>query len=358
MVTRDKRANSSLEPSLKKTCGCLVLFALLLSGCGGGAPYVGVWQCSTDPSQSLEIKRFEDYYIITARDGDRQFRRDGSFDNDIFSVGENNVGQAMALELDGDEITCTKPPNFCRCDSPYKKVESLTTVSNAAINQENTQPVEQAVPDPEPDTAERIILDRDPLIFDMRNGGTVRVFHDADNGENEKRVSDWAKLKYYYMPQLTLTKLASGSFAEVRHLDDEVSVFLRITARKIDMFELMENIHMSVNPRILAHLVSLLSIERLTVQLPGSPQATPVVVPSSELDLKGGSHDISLSVVSDSENDIAAKLKTGNEIAAAINSGSVLPTASFELLQKINAENVFDVSSELVTKSVNVIAPR
>ena len=358
MVNWDKRANSSLELSLKKKFGCLVLFALLLSGCGGGAPYVGLWQCSTDPGQSLEIKRFEEYYVITAKEGDRQFRRDGTFANDIFSVGENNVGQAMALELDGDEITCSKPPNFCHCDSPYKKVESLTTVSNTAINQENTQSVKQVVPDPEPDTAERTILDRDPLTFEMRNGGTVRVFHDADNGENEKRVSDWAKLKYYYLPQFTLAKLTSGSFAEVRHLDDEVSVFFRITARNMDMFELMENIHKSVNPRILAHLVSLLSIERLTVQLPESPQATPVVVPSSELDLKGGSHDISLSVMSDAVNDTAAKLKTGNEIATAINSGSVLLTASFEILQKINAENVIDVSSELVTKTVNVVAPR
>jgi hypothetical protein len=231
-------------------------------------------------------------------------------------------------------------------------------VSNTATHQENTRPPEQAVSDPEPDNAERIILDREPLIFEMRNGGTVRVFHDADNGENEKRVSDWAKLKYYYLPQFTLAKLTSGSFAEVHHLDDDVSVFFRIAARNMDMFELMENVHKSVNPRILAHLVSLLSIEHLTVELPESPHAIPVIVPSTALDLKGGSHHISLSVMSDAVNDLDAKLKTGNEIATAINSGSVLPTASFQILQRINAENVSGVSSELVTKTVNVVVPR
>lgn len=356
MVTGDKRANGSLEPSLKKILGCLVVFALVLSGCGGGAPYVGLWQCSTDPGQSLDIKRFEEYYVITATDGDRQFRRDGTFEDEIFSVGKNNVGQAMALELDGDEIACTKPPNFCHCDGPYQKVEVLAAVSKPAKNPDDSQPAAEAVPDPAPEATELTILDREPLIFDMQNGSTVRVFHDADNDENEKRVFDWAKLEYYYMPELALTKLANDSFAEVRQVEDEVSIFFRMSTRRIDMFEMMENVHKSVNPRILDHLVSLLAIERLTVEIPGSPEATPVVVPNSAFDLKGGSLDISLPVVSDPENDIAAKLKAGNEIATAINTGSVFPTASFEILQKISAENVSDVAQERVTKTVNVIA--
>ena len=107
---------------MRKTFGCLIMFAAVLVGCGGGSPYVGTWQCPTDDKLSLEITRFEEYFVVLNKDPDGEFKKDGTFANEMFSVGHNDGGQPMELQLNGDEITCTNPPNFCHCDSPYKKV--------------------------------------------------------------------------------------------------------------------------------------------------------------------------------------------------------------------------------------------
>jgi hypothetical protein len=340
-----------------KTFGCLALFSVLLLGCGGGAPYVGIWQCADNPDLSIQIDRFEEYFVITTRDGDKQGKREGTFADEIFSVGNNIVGQPMAFALDGDEITCTNPPNFCKCNSGYKKVDALAPRSSTTKSPADNAPVDAAVIVPDPFSDGQTILDRDPLVFEMLNG-TVHVFHHATNSENEKRVFDWAKLEFYYMPQLALTKLAGESVAEVRQVNDEVHVFFRINARPIGEFELMENIHKAVNPRILSHLVVPLTYDSLTVGMPGSSLTTPVVVASAEFDLDSGALEISLPVAGDAMDDMAAKLNSGNEIVQAINNGSALPVVSFEIMQRLSTENSTDASSEPVTKTVNVVMPK
>jgi len=96
-------------------------------GCGGGAPYVGLWQCGTDPDASLEVKQYEDYFIIVATGNGKQIRRDGRFENEEFSVGANNVGRPMTFELSEGQLTCSHPPNFCQCKDAYEKVNSLSS---------------------------------------------------------------------------------------------------------------------------------------------------------------------------------------------------------------------------------------
>lgn len=347
-----------MDPRTSKIFGCLGVFAVLLVGCGGGGPYAGLWQCADNPDLSIKISRYEEYFVITTRDGGKESKREGTFDNDVLSVGNNIIGKPMALALDGDEITCTNPPNFCRCTSSYAKVDALTHSSNTTSSQEDKQPVEVITFGPDPSTAEQVILDRDPTVFNMLNGGSVHIFHHVENAENEKRVFDGAKLKYYVMPQLALKKLANDSFTEVRQIDDEVSVFFQLTALNIDRFELMENVHKSISPRVLPHLVVPLSYASLTVEVPGSSPAAPVVVARPEFDLKNNPLDISLSIAAGPTIDLAAKLKSGREIAQAINNGSALPIASFEVIQRPSAENAEEVASAPVTKTVNVVAPR
>ncbi len=338
---------------------CLVMFAVLLVGCGGGGPYVGLWQCTDNPDLSLKISRFEEYFVITSTDGGKESKKEGTFANDVLSVGKNIVGKPMALALDNDGITCTNPPNFCRCTSTYAKVDALTPTSNTASSQEDEQAAEMISFGPDPSTAEQVIRERDPTVFNMVNGGSVHVFDHAENEENEKRVFDGAKLKYYVMPQLALKQLADNSFAEVRHIDDEVSVFFQLTALNIDNFELMENVHKSISPRVLTHMVLPLSYASLTIALPGSSPVAPVVVTRPEFDLKNSPLDISLSIAAGSTIDLAARLESGREIAQAINDGSTLPIASFEVIQRPSAENSEEVGPEApVTKIVNVMAPR
>ena len=324
---------------MNKICWVSAGLALLLVGCGGGAPYVGTWQCLNDPDLSLEIKRFEEYFVVKVRDGDLRSEREGTFDNEIFSVGTNIVGRPMALDLNDDEITCTNPPNFCHCDGAYKKVESPSPDGIVVATKQEGQAADQTALDQDLIPDDRILLDRDPIVFSLDNGGTVRSYHDARNDLNEKRRFDWYKLKYYYVPQFSLTKLDSGSFAEVRQNDNDVHVFFRIKPRTIDRFELMDNFHQYENPAILTQFVLPLSYEQITVAMPGTSHSNSVVVADSGSDLKSGSIDLSLFVTSEPANDIAAKLQLGNEIATAINNGSVLPSVSIEIIQKLSVQN-------------------
>ncbi|MFT4563013.1 MAG: hypothetical protein ACI9BW_002765 [Gammaproteobacteria bacterium] len=330
---------------MKNLFGCL-LTLVVLNGCGGGAPYVGLWQCADDPTRSLEIRQFEDYFVVLARDGAKQLKRQGTFDNESLTVGANNVGAQMALELNGDEITCTKPPNFCHCGSSYKKVDSLIPIDVARTGQVDKPiaeplPVEQSLP-----ASERKVLEGDALILTLNNGGTVRIFDDTENEQNAKRASDWPKLTYHYIPELALTKLANGDFAEVKQIDDDVVVSFRISPRNIDPFELIENVHKAVNTKVRTDHLLPLSYESITVELPGSTLTKPVFVSDSEFDLKKASLDISLTVKPDPSSDVAAKLKNANKIGRAINDGSVLPIATIRFIQQFSAQNIIQASNE------------
>ncbi|MDA0823167.1 MAG: hypothetical protein O3C28_12200 [Proteobacteria bacterium] len=330
---------------MKKLSGCLLIFAVVLSGCGGGAPYVGLWQCASDPNRSLEIRQFEEYFIVTASEGSKQIKRQGTFENEMLSIGANNVGAQMALELNGEEITCTKPPNFCHCDGTYKKVDALMPVDNTSQQQVDKPIVEPPAVEQSPLTHERKILEGDPTILNLNNGGIVRVFNDAENEINEKRASDWPKLTYYYIPELALTKLANENFAEVKQIDDEVAVIFNIKPRNIDSFELIENVHKAVNTKIRTDHVLPLFYESLTLALPGSTSTTSVVVSNTEFDLTSDAIDISLTVKSDPNDDVAAQLKSANEIASAINNGSMLPIATIRFVQQFSAQNMIDAAS-------------
>ncbi|MFT4585607.1 MAG: hypothetical protein ACI8XZ_005380 [Gammaproteobacteria bacterium] len=331
---------------MKKLSGCLLIFVVVLSGCGGGAPYVGLWQCANDPSRSLEIRQFEEYFIVIAREGAKQIKRQGTFENEVLTVGANNVGAQMALELNNEEITCTKPPNFCHCDSLYKNVDSLIPDDRASMRQVDKPIVERLPVEQSLIPSDRKVLEGDAFILKLNNGGTVRVFNDTANETNAKRASDWPKLAYHYIPELALTKLASNNFADVKKIEDEVVVLFRINPRNIDPFELIENVHKVVNTKIRTDHLLPLSYESMTVELPGSTSTTPVVVPNSEFDLKNGSLDISLTLKTDPNNDVAAKLKTANEIANAINNASVLPIATVRFIQHLSAQSIVDDAND------------
>ena len=82
----------------------MCLSAMGLASCGGGSSFVGFWECTNDPNISLEIARYENYYVIKARDADGEYKREGTFENEGLAVGSNNVGAAMALEFVNDEV--------------------------------------------------------------------------------------------------------------------------------------------------------------------------------------------------------------------------------------------------------------
>ena len=111
----------------------------------------------------------------------------------------------------------------------------LTAFANSAISQGDRGTI--------------AVLERDPLMLDLTNGGIVRVFHGPKNEEYEIRMLDWPKMEYYYIPELALKKMTDGSFAEVRQVGDEVTIAMQIVPRNPDAFELFESIHRAVNPK-------------------------------------------------------------------------------------------------------------
>lgn len=338
-----------------KIFGCLLITGLL-AGCGGGSPYVGLWQCANEPAASLEIKRFEDYFIVNAKLGEKNIRRDGSFNNGIFSVGANNVGSSMALELNNSKMICTNPPNFCQCDGAYKKVKSLVNPMQKAVNpeKEKSSSLAVAVPTQVSQTAPQIILDRDPLNFQLVNGGTVLLFDDVKNKDNEERMFDWSKLIYYYLPRLVLTNITDGNFAEVRQLDDKVFVFFLLTVKSIDKYELMEKIDESINTKILPNLVMPLAYEQMTVEFADSRTAAVVLAGSNTIPANGV-FEISLPILRDSKLDIAEILKAGQDITASINNGSNVPVVSIKIIQQLATAKTHEGERVQVTKQWMVI---
>lgn len=331
---------------------CLVIASALV-GCGGGAPYVGLWQCGTDPDASLEVKQYEDYFIIVATGNGKQIRRDGRFENEEFSVGANNVGRPMTFELSEGQLTCSHPPNFCQCKDAYDKVSSLSS-SNKLPEPKIAKPAEtQTQLAATPSIAKQVIRDREPLTLNLVNGGAVRLFDDVNNEDNERRMFDWGKLAYYYLPNLVLSKLPNDQFADAREIDNKVFVFLQLAVRKIDKFELMEGIDESINTKIIPELVLPLDYGQLTVEIPGASTSS-VVVSSAGFESKAAVIEIALPVLAASDSDLAEKLKAGQDIADSINNRSLLPLVSIEFTQGVRGENLGEVQHEQVAWQWNI----
>lgn len=351
---------------MKKELICLVMASALV-GCGGGAPYVGLWQCATDPGRSLEVKQYEDYFIIIANDHGKQNRRDGRFDNEEFSVGANNVGHPMTFELNEGQLTCTYPPNFCHCNGVYDKVNSLSSTSKPDVPQEikpeetnsllaastDAPRISPGIPSGTPGIAKQVVLDREPLTLMLVNGGAVQLFDDVNNEDNEKRMFDWGKLTYYYLPNLVFTKLPNGQLAEVRDIDNEVYIFLQLAVQKIDKFELMERIDELINTKIIPELVLPLIYEQMTVAIPGSTVSS-VIVSGASIDAKTSVVDVSLRVQENAESGVSGRLKTGHEIVAAINDGSLLPSVTIEITQRVANEKNSQLQDQQVEKPWNI----
>ena len=306
----------------------LLLIGIALGACGGGTPYTGLWQCEDDATSSLEITRFEEYFIVTARAGDEEYKREASFENEVLAVGKNNVGAPMSLELTDAGITCTKPPNFCRCSGVYTKVDALPVGAQAVPDKPSAADTTSADSKPNWDTSKQIIRDREAYVSELTNGGKVHVFDHASNEQNEVRIFDWAKLKYYYLPQLTLEKLESGKLAQVLEGDGDPTVSIRLALAKLDKFELMEDLHKAKNnPKIQTSHVVPLSYERLTLEVVSSASASSASTTISGADLQSATVDAALLL---SPNSTASEAK---EMAAAINNGVVIPQVTIEIEQ-------------------------
>ena len=225
-----------------KNLSAFVLGFCMLSACGGGSPYVGYWQCQADPTSGLEVARFENYYLITARQAGKDIVREGVFENKAFSVGANNVGQAMTIELRDEQLICTNPPNFCRCDSGFNRVENLMSSQDPTRRQ--LTPLKEASSDYNNTARSKIQILRaqEPLAFALANGGKVLLFDHYQNEDFEQRMFDWSKLTYFYLPQLVLIESPDGTYAKVQDHADDLAIKFSVALAKIDHFELMERI--------------------------------------------------------------------------------------------------------------------
>ena len=330
--------------------GSALGLSVVLAGCGGGSPFAGFWQCIDDPTQSLEVAQFENYFIVTARGAAGEYKRNGTFEDSLLQVGANNVGQAMSLELVDGGLKCTNPPNFCHCESAFEQVAALSPVPASAVERE-PQPGSSAEAVTAFSTDEQILLDRDPTLAELDNGGALYVFDHAANDDNEERVFDWIKLVFYYLPQLELVALEDGGVSEVRQGGDDVSVSFRLQTRRIDRFELMDHLYESINAQIRPEHVRPLSYQNVTVELPGT---TAVQLADPDAAPGAGPWEISLPV---GGADNSSKLAAANELVAAINAGEILPVASFEVEQARTASEGAAPGKMSVRKTWPIVRP-
>ena len=307
----------------------LLLFVCLLVACGGGAPYVGQWQCEADASSTLEIARFEEYFLVTARHGGDEIVREGIYENDAFAVGSNSVGQAMQFELTDGKLVCTKPPNFCRCDSAFRSVDG-STIESRPPARETEAPAQspQATGSP-PVPGIQLLRVQQPLPLQLDNGGTILLFDDYRNEDIEQRMFDWPKLTYYYLPQLKLLPWADGRYAEVREREGQTVVVFNLSLGKFDRFELMERVHASINQKILPDHVIPLDYERVFAGL--SSDTPGVSFGQVQLAFEsGGQAEVAVSVEGQAG---PATLSIAEAIAGEINNGSALPRVAVEINQ-------------------------
>ena len=329
---------------MKATTMCSVLSTCFLVSCGGGTPYTGLWQCETDSTSSLEVSRFEDYFLITARHKNKEVVREGSYKDDAFQVGANNVGQSMVFELRDAKLTCTNPPNFCRCDGSFVQVDALTPYQ--VVSDEVAQPSadkatsDYAVPDIQ------ILRQREPLTLELANGGSVLLFDHYANEDIEQRMFDWPKLTYYYLPQLNLLELGEGARAEVHQQGNEVSVNLKLSLRKIDQFELMEKIYESINTKIQRSHVLPLHYEQLTVSLNADSQTVQKAFEGSSFSNEQDGTEISIPVTIGVQSE---QLQLAKRIVAAINDGSYTPEVTIVVDQTSAAGEILAADRESVS---------
>ena len=305
----------------------LVLF-IAISGCGGGTQFLGVWECERDASKSLEIVRYEEYFLITARSAGVKVVREGIYANGVFSVGANSVGQPMGLEMVDGKIICTKPPNFCRCDVAFKSVEGLSiesTRANEALGKAKNKSPRNLEP---PASKAQVLRKREPIVLDLHNGGSLTLFDDYRNEDYEQRMFDWPKLTYYYLPELQIRERSEGITAELRRYDDQVFIVFDLALNKLDRYELMEKVHANINQKILSEHVVPLKFAKILVTLPGN-EAGAVSLDQKLLTGEiGTAREISFPITA---HETSAAKAVAQAIVIAINEGSVLPRISFEI---------------------------
>ena len=313
----------------------LLWLGLVLSACGGGAPYIGMWQCAEDPNNGIEITRYEDYFIITRTIAGQDFTREGSFNDGSLAVGANHLGQAMALEIVNEKLICTHPPNFCQCNAGYEKASSLSAAS--AVRESDTQ---IATTENEPaqgglNTAEskfdrhQLIADSEGFKINLHNGGEIQVFDHFRNKEYGIRMFDWPKLSYYYLPALSLAPLDGGNFAELDNVDGSTRVLMRLKTKPVDRFELIEQFHENVNTKIQASNVTPLNYQGVKATLKDAPLNAVTLKPAQLSLLENGSLDIAFTAIREADS------RTLQDTVAAINRGERVPEVMVELRQEI-----------------------
>ncbi len=314
----------------------LLLICIALTGCGGGSPFVGLWQCVEDSNNGIEITRYEDYFIITRKIADKDFTREGTFSDGNFAVGANHLGQAMALEIVNEQLICTQPPNFCQCNAGYQKVSALATPSSQQASENGNAKAETESLQDAPKTADskfdhhQLIADSEGFSINLHNGGQIQVFDHFRNQEYGIRMFDWPKLSYYYLPALSLAPLDSGSLAEVRETDGSKRLHMRLTTTSVDQFELIEQFHENVNTKIQPSRVTPLSYQRVKVTLANGSLNPLELRPEQLSEFENGSLDIAFTVLPTADSQMI------QEIVAAINRGEHMPEITVEVNQNID----------------------
>ena len=64
--------------------------------------------------------------------------------------------------------------------------------------------------------------------------------------------------------------------------------------------------------------------------------------------------DVSLRVQENAESGVSGRLKTGQEIVAAINGGSLLPSVTIEITQRVANEKTSQLQDQQVEKPWNI----
>ncbi|MEM7541264.1 MAG: hypothetical protein AAF384_06700 [Pseudomonadota bacterium] len=329
----------------------LGLLVFVLTGCGGGSPYTGYWLCDSDADRSLEIRRFEDYFAIISRSPDGEYRRDGAFEDEVFTAGANNVGAKMALELNEDTLSCTKPPNFCKCSSGYARVEALPEAHTRLAQKPAEATAEDSREELNPLEMEQLLVNREPLVVELNYGGTLRIFDDARNIANEKRRYDWPLLTYYYLPELTLVRHESGALAEVKIDGDTASIALRVKALPVDKFELMDIVHETFNTKIQERHVLPMGFEQLTIGTADLEGVMAAEILSTDALLNGKPFEVLIPLASGIGEDQITKIVT------TIISATDKLTASISVDEIVETPDFTEAAPVMVTKAWPVVVP-
>ncbi|MGR8949765.1 MAG: hypothetical protein ACU84Q_17115 [Gammaproteobacteria bacterium] len=321
-----------------------MMLIMTLTGCGGGSPYVGLWQCEQDSTNGMEITRYENYFIVAKPSAGADFTREATFTDGSFAVGANHVGQQMALELVGDKLTCTNPPNFCQCDSGYKRVSSFASDLNSSTTK--TEHSDEPLPTKQVGDVQnhfddqQIIADDEAFNIELKNGGVIQVFEHFQNEEYGKRVFDWPKLTYYYLPHVAFAELDNGGIAEVREDQGSSYIFMRLVTRRVDRFELIEKFHENVNTKILPERVVTPAYQQVLLTLPQS-NVQPLALTPESLSLDtSGTIDLAFLINPDEQEGDGSGVRLAREIVAAINRGTERPEVTIELQPVTNVEHL------------------